>query len=231
MIKKYPLISFTVFAYGITWLSMLPLIATGIKETEFLLSIGLFGPALSAYIVTRVNNSAEKRERKNKSFWWFFFGTLILGTLVWSFESNLRLQMPISTALALFWIPSLILAWMIANTWNRRPSIKMFFRDLLFPKGPPWVFVFCLLYFPVSHYLFTYIAGTEHNLWPKAQTGFAYVGIWLLVSIKILFFTGGVNEETGWRGFLLKGVLDKFNPIVATFIVWKYGQFGISPSN
>ena len=219
MIKKYPLLSFIVITYGITWLSLVPLLITGIEETEILLTIGLFGPALGAYIVTRLGNP-EQKETRDMRFWWVFGGVLIVGTLVWSFESHIRSGIPIITALAIMWIPTLLLAWMCANAWNRRPSIRMFFRDLIFPKGPWWIFVFCLLYFPVSHYMFTFIVGSKHNLWPKDQTGIAYVGLWLLVSIKILFFTGGVNEETGWRGFLLKGILEKFNPIIATLIVW-----------
>ena len=220
MIKKYPLISFVIFSYGITWLSIVPLLATGIKEMEILLTIGLFGPALSAYIVTRVSNPTEQKESRNRKFWFYFFVIWIMGTLVWSLDTNIRSQVPISTALAIFWIPSLLLAWMCANAWNRRPSIKIFFRDLVFPKGSWWIFVFCILYFPVSHYLFTFISGNETNLWPKDQTGISYLALWLLVSVKIFFFTGGVNEETGWRGFLLKGVLEKFNPLTATLIVW-----------
>jgi CAAX protease family protein len=218
-ISKYPLTSFVIVTYGITWLSLVPLFVTGIEETEIILLFGLFGPALSAYIVTRVCNPEQKGAR-NPQFWWVFVSMWVVGTLIWSFESYLRSQIPILIALSVMSVPSLLLAWMCANNWNRRPSIRIFFRDLVIPKGPWWVFAFCILYFPISHYCFTYIAGSEQNLWQKNQTGIAYIGLWFLVSAKILLFTGGVNEEIGWRGFLLKGILEKHNPVVGTLIIW-----------
>ena len=60
MIRKYPLVSFLVITYGITWLSLVPLLVTGIAETEILLTLGLFGPALGAYIVTRISHPEPK---------------------------------------------------------------------------------------------------------------------------------------------------------------------------
>lgn len=68
MIKKYPLLSFIVITYGITWLSLVFLLITGIEETEILLTIGLFGPALGAYIVTRLSNP-EQKETRDMRFW------------------------------------------------------------------------------------------------------------------------------------------------------------------
>lgn len=220
MIKKYPLISFVTLAYGITWLSVLPLIVTGIRDTEILGLLGLFGPVLSAYIVTRSVRPGQDVDRDPR-FRWIFLGVLITGTLVFALDAHLRSGTPLIIALIVLLLPSLLLAWMAANAWSRRPAVREFSRSLVHPTGPWWVFVFALLYFPVSHYLATFVAAeNEYNLWPKDQSGVAYVGLWVLVFLKILLFTGGVNEEPGWRGFLLRGLLGKFNPVIATAVIW-----------
>ena len=219
MIKEYPLVSFLVITYGITWLSLVPLLVTGIAESEILLTLGLFGPALGAYIVTRVSHP-EPKDARDMRFWWVFGGVWIVGTGIWSLESHIRSGIPLITAMIILGIPTLLLAWMCANAWNRRPSIRRYFKDLIAPKGHWSIYAFCVLYFPLSHYVFTFLDGSEHHLWPRDQTGIAYVGLWVLVSLKILLFTGGVNEETGWRGFLLKGLLEKFHPVIATLMVW-----------
>ncbi len=219
MIKKYPLISFVTLAYGITWLSTLPLIISGIQETEILVLFGLFGPVLSAYFVTRSINPGPSVDRDPR-FWWVFLGVLITGTLVYTFDTHLRSGTPIVVALIVFPFPSLLLAWMVASAWSSRPAIRDFFSSLVRPTGPWWVYAFVLLYFPVSHYLATFMSEEEYNLWPKDQAGLAYLGLWVLVFLKIFLFTGGVNEESGWRGFLLRGLLEKFNPVIATFVIW-----------
>ena len=218
-IKKYPLISFVTIAYGITWLSALPLAVSGISDTEILVLFGLFGPVLSAYIVTRAIHPAPLIDR-DPWFWWVFLGVFVTGTLIYTLDAHLRNGTPIVVALIVFPFPSLLLAWMVASAWSRRPAIRDFFSSLVHPTGPWWVYAFVLLYFPVSHYLATFVLEEEYGLWPKDQAGPAYLGLWVIVFLKIFLFRGGVNEESGWRGFLLRGLLEKFNPILATFVIW-----------
>lgn len=219
MLKRYPLISFVVLAYGMTWLSVLPLLVSGIRDTEILLLFGLFGPVLSAYVVTRASHPLPLLVRDSR-FWWVFLGVFVTGTLVYALDSHVRSGTPLAVGLLVFPFPALILAGMVASAWSRRPAIRDFFSGLVRPTGPWWVYAFVLLYFPVSHYLATFVSTEELSLWPKAQTGLAYLGLWLLVFLKIFLFTGGVNEEPGWRGFLLRGLLLKFNPVIATLLIW-----------
>ena len=37
---------------------------------------------------------------------------------------------------------------------------------------------------------------------------------------SVLFFSGGINEESGWRGFAQKRLQTKYSPLVATLILW-----------
>ena len=38
--------------------------------------------------------------------------------------------------------------------------------------------------------------------------------------MSVFFFSGGVNEESGWRGFALPRLQARFSPILAGFVIW-----------
>ena len=43
-----------------------------------------------------------------------------------------------------------------------------------------------------------------------------------LIFLNGFFFTGGINEESGWRGFALPRLQRRYCPLVAALIVWVF---------
>jgi DNA-binding LytR/AlgR family response regulator len=45
-------------------------------------------------------------------------------------------------------------------------------------------------------------------------------GTLLITFFFVIFFAGGINEESGWRGFAQKRLQSKFNPLVSAILLW-----------
>lgn len=75
LIRRYPLVTFFVFAYALSWILWIPLVAAGQQVSPIagliFIIIGGFGPFLSAIIVTAiVQGKAGLRELRNRIFKW-----------------------------------------------------------------------------------------------------------------------------------------------------------------
>jgi len=75
LIRRYPLVTFFVFAYALSWILWIPVVAAGQQVSPvaglLLIIIGGFGPFLSAIIVTAiVQRKAGLRELRNRIFKW-----------------------------------------------------------------------------------------------------------------------------------------------------------------
>jgi len=45
-------------------------------------------------------------------------------------------------------------------------------------------------------------------------------GTVLVTLLYMVFYAGGLNEETGWTGFALPRLMEKFSPLLSTIILW-----------
>ena len=57
--------------------------------------------------------------------------------------------------------------------------------------------------------------------------------LWIIISLTFLhgfFYAGGINEESGWRGFALPRLQKNYCPLIASAIVWFFRHSGIFPT-
>ncbi len=93
---------------------------------------------------------------------------------------------------------------------------------LVKPRGRFIYYVIALLTFPAIHIVGVGITNALNGgVWlPRIDQG-PELALTLLVTFSAtLFFTGGINEESGWRGFAQKWLQVRHSPLVANLILW-----------
>jgi membrane protease YdiL (CAAX protease family) len=58
------------------------------------------------------------------------------------------------------------------------------------------------------------------SLQSSADVGIDLIGLAILEFLSVFFFTGGINEESGWRGFALPHLQASHSPLIANLILW-----------
>ena len=204
-------------AYGITWAVLIPMIKGGLDEAW--LGMGTAGPALAAMIQSR-------RGSGNGS--WFnlrrlvlFAGLCIVCWLVlccrfqWNGASSFALHLK-----AWLLVPSAVPAWIVSGTLSRDAGVRELMRRLT--HSPNWWTVLPLLCWIV---LLLAPAGLAHVMHlqltkPEFRGGTQFVIAQGIAFFAYNVFFAGVQEEPGWRGFLLDRLQVRFSPLVAALMVW-----------
>jgi membrane protease YdiL (CAAX protease family) len=114
-------------------------------------------------------------------------------------------------------------AWVLSSAYARTPGIRKQFSTLLKPRGPAIWYCVVFLIFPGIPLLamgITRLFGGQAEFY-LADLGFKDAAIFLLLEfLRGFLMTGGINEESGWRGFALPHLQARYPVIVAAGIVW-----------
>ena len=234
--RRFPVLAFILLTFVISWLFWLVPYGLGITDPvifRHLNTIGAFGPALAALVLSRVLNPSEPApawQSRLEMFVLSFIGIGALYLICLPYASSLPLQTGIagwSVRILLFAIAALVLSSMLSgpSAWKR----------LLFPPAgtrthPAW-FAAAILAYPLM--LLAGIAVTSALGQPYQfdlpDASFQVLLVYVLASfVYILLFGGPLNEEAGWRGFMLPQLQHRFNPLVSTLIlglIWGVWHF------
>jgi membrane protease YdiL (CAAX protease family) len=224
-IKDNQVISFFIIAFLVTWLgfALVYWIFPGNDLLEAAMAPVVFGPALSAMLISGIAEP-QPRHKPTKARWITFLITWIVASIIhalfmwFSWEvQNLPAVIIFSCAFALF--P----AWMVSSAFARRPGVRKHFSTILKPRGPWYWYPVIFLIFPgvpLLAFVLTRLFGGEAEFY-LAGSG---VGLGLLIVLldflKGFLMTGGINEESGWRGFALPRLQARYPVIVSAGIVW-----------
>jgi uncharacterized protein len=234
--RSHPIISFLSLALVITWGLLIPvfvLYQTGFVNqsdlTDVLLlytaRLAVYGPVLAGMIVTRwippekSPGSARKR--------WLTFGLVWISALV---VSALGLQQESASNTGL--IPLLIIsipiallpAFVFSSAFSNVTSLRDYLSTLVHPRGYFIWYLVALLTFPVAHLLgvvITNLLDSKPLLFTVHFTPRSLLAA-LIAFASVFFYSGGVNEEGGWRGFAQRRLQAYCSPLAANLLLWAY---------
>jgi len=224
-IRDHQVLAFFIIAFVITWpgFFIVFFIFPGNEIVEALAFPIVFSPALAAMLISGIAEPTPKSERR-QARWITFVVTWLLAATVqtlyfWKIN-GIDLTAPIIIISCIF---ALFPAWVLSSAYARTPGIRKQFSTLLKPRGPAIWYLVVFLVFPGIPLLamgITRLFGGQAQFY-LAELGLQGAAIFLLLEfLRGFLMTGGINEESGWRGFALPRLQARYPVIVSAGIVW-----------
>jgi membrane protease YdiL (CAAX protease family) len=117
---------------------------------------------------------------------------------------------------------SFLPTWVMSSALSGPDNVRRMLNTLIKPRGNIIYYLIALLTFPFIQIVGTVITNIIHGqTWfpdMRQVTGLAYTVF--ITFFSVLFYSGGINEEAGWRGFAQKRFQAKFSPLIAVFLLW-----------
>jgi membrane protease YdiL (CAAX protease family) len=159
---------------------------------------------------------------------WFCFGIVWLIALV---ISALNLRRTIAED-ALGWVPLLVIsvpiavlpAYVVSSAFSRVTSLREYLSTLVYPRGNFIWYLVALFTFPVLQILglaISQLLGAEPRL-SDVQLSPEILLATLVTFASVFFYSGGINEEGGWRGFAQRRLQGSYSPLVTNLLLWVY---------
>jgi len=231
LISKHQVVAFFTLTLAMNFLLGIPgivLLATGQPLCRivgfYLLRTAIFSPVMSGLFITWLND--ERREGDRRAARWITFG--VVGILAWIVGAlQMKSTMPpqgglsISSIILLNGPLALLPAFVFSRASSGSLNIRKYLVTLLRPRGHVVWYLVALLAFPVIH-IFGNLIMRIFGGHSFGTQGFSLNLIWIAVItfLSVFFYTGGINEESGWRGFALPRLQGRFSPILAGLIIW-----------
>lgn len=223
-IKQHQLIAFFILTYLITWLLMAPYLLTGGNELfGILIIVGIFGPALTNIIISRIVEPVPSGNPRHQR-WITFLVTWVIATVIFTLNVKTTSVIQSPVAIVIFAIFGLLPAFVWSSAFSKFPGVSRSLSSLVKPKGHVGYYLFALLIPPVIKLISIPIAiqlGLAALSTPDRVDGALQLVTLITVSFLYGFvFTGGLNEETGWTGFALPRLQVRYNPFIASIVLW-----------
>jgi CAAX protease family protein len=235
-IKTHPIPSFFILALGLMDILLFPVLylyTRGLATTPiiqililYISRLAEYSPILAGMLVTRwifpIRSPASARNR------WFTFGIVWLIALVIS-TLDLWRNNPDPTV---GWVPMLIIsipiailpAYVISSAFSRLTSLREYLSTLVRPRGNLIWYLIALFTFPLLEVLGVAVAQLLDGepLFSGIHLDSDVLLATMIAFASVLFYSGGINEEGGWRGFAQRRLQSKYSPLVANLLLWMY---------
>ncbi len=183
--------------------------------------IAEFGPALVAMLVSAIAYPRPRLDRARIRRR-IFGGVWLVSWVVLLIYVSFVLQVPLRVEVIVgFAACALLPAWVISGSRSSIPGVRAQSSTLWKPHGPLIWYVVALLTYPII--LFT---GAVLTKLMGQNVAFRDLTVGNVVLFPVLMFaegyltSGGVNEESGWRGFLQRHLQRQQPVLVAAIVVW-----------
>ncbi|MHC4560733.1 MAG: CPBP family intramembrane glutamic endopeptidase, partial [Planctomycetota bacterium] len=224
-IRKRPIRAFYIICYAISWSLWLPLILSGSQIAELFAAIGVYGgPGIACIIVARISPPSTRLGRSAHFRLAFLIAWIVCTIIFFAYQRVSSPEKAPLAAIIVFAIFALVPAYIIASAFSRSSGVRRTLSSLVRPRGG-WYWYLVALLLPLAIALI--------SVWVSKLLGWRLLSeperpsslLQLAASILIIFlytfiYAGGLNEETGWTGFAIPRFLARYNPLVATIIVW-----------
>jgi len=223
-IRNHQVAAFFILVYAMAWLGMFLVLfifpgndGVEIFSTPFV----LFSPALSAMLISGIAEPRPKHE-DSKPRWIAFILSWLVSALIMILHTRNNLGIESNAVFIIFGIMAIFPAWILSSAYARTPGIRKMFLTLLKPRGPAMWYLVIFLMFPgfiLLAFFITPLLGGESQFF-LADLGMEGAALFLFLEFSNGFLsTGGINEESGWRGFALPHLQARYPVIVASLIV------------
>jgi hypothetical protein len=220
------LVTYFVISYAITWPLLIfyyYYIAPRDPDLGVLLEpFIVFSPALAAMLVSGVIEPSPKLGSRKSRMIAFFLAWLVSFPILvlygWKvYGISLGIAAIIYSGIALF--P----AWVLSSAYARTPGIRKQFSTIVKPRGPAvWYLVIFLISpgIPLLGMGITRLMGGEADFYLSGRGYWDAIFLLVIEFLHGFLLTGGINEESGWRGFALPRLQARYPVIISAGIVW-----------
>ena len=223
-IRRHHVLAFFILAYAMSW-PLLLLYYYGFHGNPavgaLLEPLVVFSPALMAMLVSGIAEPLPKHEGSRSRWIAFLLSWLVSAPILILYAFKIY-GVELGAAVIVYSIIAFFPAWVLSSAYARTPGIRKLFSTLLKPRGPVLWYLVVFLIFPGIQLL---EMGITHLLGGEVRSHLADLGLegaaisLLLEFLKGFLLTGGINEESGWRGFALPRLQARYPVIVAALIV------------
>jgi membrane protease YdiL (CAAX protease family) len=179
----------------------------------------LFSPVLSGIIISRLADT-QRRESDSRTRWIVFLVAWGVAFVI-SWQTRFRYDngtVEVVAAAIRASVPAFVLSLIFSNN----VKLAKYLSTVLRPRGKLVWYLIALLAFPVIHVLgnsITWFIGGA----PRQAGNADVLGVIVRTAVtflSVLFFSGGLNEEAGWRGFALPRLQSRVSPLTACLVIW-----------
>jgi len=195
----------------------------GQLSSYYLGRLAVYSPVLAGMIVTRIHQPAAllaTSARKPGIFLpvWLVSVVLQTASIAQGAPPGTNLTQLVLVSLPVALLPAVVITMAFAGG----PGMRRMLETLVRPRGNFRYYLIALLTFPFVHIVGTGITNLRNgNPW-FPQTGLppGLASTLMIMFASTLFYSGGFNEEAGWRGFVQKRLQARYSPLVAGLILW-----------
>lgn len=229
-IRGHPIEAFFLLGIAISFGTQFPAILVIPQDVElgqilslYLGRIGTYSPVLAGMFVSRLIKPVRQEVTLSRRLA-IFLPVWLIATIIHT--AGLWLAVPSDTSVALLVVVSLpvavLPAFVISSAYTGADGVKQMLATLLRPKGSIVYYLIALLTFPVIHLIGTGITNiVSGDAWfPQVSQGADLASALLITFFSVLLFSGGINEESGWRGFAQHRMQATYSPLAASIILW-----------
>jgi membrane protease YdiL (CAAX protease family) len=229
-IRRYPIEAFFLLGIAICYVTLFPAILIIPQETTlgqvfalFLGRIGVYSPVLAGIFVSRILRPARQQTSLSRRLL-VFLPAWFIAAIIHTASLNLEAEpgTPIIALIAVSLPVALLPAFVITLAFSGTDGVKQMLSTLVKPKGSIAYYLVALLAFPAIHVVGTGITNVLNgDRWfPHIFHGSDLALTVLITFFSVLFFSGGINEESGWRGFAQPRLQAKYSPLIANLFLW-----------
>jgi len=229
-INKNPIVTFFAVAIIISFGTLFPTIYVVPNDNTigqilgyYLSKIGTYSPVIAAIFVTRIIHPGRPRVS--------FAQQLKISLPVWLIAviintASLKLTAPPSVPLIgmiILSLPvSLLPAWVISSAFSGTFGVRKMLITLVRPQGGIIFYLIALFTFPAITIAGVMITNAWNGtaLFPQVNQTANLILTLSITFFSVLLFSGGLNEESGWRGFAQLRLQASYSPIVTAIILW-----------
>jgi membrane protease YdiL (CAAX protease family) len=229
-ITRHPLEAFFLLGIALCFATLFPAVLVIPQEgvasqilSLYLARIAVYSPVLVGMFVARIIQPGRQRVPLTRRLS-IFLPVWFIASIVHTASLNLNVEpgTPL-VALVVLSIPvALLPAYVLSAAYAGADGVRQMLATLVRPKGSMVYYLIALLTFPVIHVVGTGITNILNgDAWfPQVSQGADLAFTVLITFFSVLLFSGGINEESGWRGFAQNRLQGKYSPLVANLILW-----------